>query len=61
MTDWIALAEKHGAKFELTGTEWWASAYRKGRPVALFTIIRDTKQEAAKAFCEYIHVKEPKK
>jgi hypothetical protein len=32
----------------------------RGRKVALFAVIRDTKEQAARAFCEFIHTKETK-
>jgi len=60
VTDWIAIAEKHGAKFEQRGPDWWASAYRRGRALPLFSVIAHTKERAAQMFCEQIHLKERK-
>ncbi len=57
MTDWIAIAEKHGAKFEPQpdGTVH-AVRYIKGRHLALFTIIGTSQEDAARRYCQYIHV-----
>ncbi len=57
MTDFIALAEHRGAKFDVVDGEHRAICHPRGRAVPLAIFIRPTKEEAAQAYCDYFHVK----
>lgn len=55
--EWIALAAKHGAKFVVDPDgKHRAEAWRRGRPVPLFSVGGDTQADAAQRFCRYVHL-----
>lgn len=56
VTDFVALATKHGVKLvhDLKAKEWHAEIYTKGRKLPMATMIRDDKTDAAHAACQYL-------
>ena len=57
----IKMASHHGAKFAQAPAGWQAAAYRRGRTLPLVRFDAPTQPEAARMFCNYFNIKEPKK
>ena len=54
--DYIAIATKHGAKFEQRQDGWTASAFKRGRALPLAIFFSADQAGAARLFCQFLHL-----